>query len=99
MAGAIRLPSDRSEPAIGEISAPRIAQRPPAGGFTNVLEPQPSHLSDLDYAKASPCRPAVHRRDLGIASGGNAAALRVGVGPSGIGGGPLERAPGGGALP
>ena len=47
MAGAIGLASDRREPAIGELSAPRIAERPPAGGFTNVLEPQPSHLADL----------------------------------------------------
>ena len=99
MAGAIGLPSDRREPAIGEISAPRIAQRPPAGGVANLLEPQPSHLSDLDYAKAPPCRPADPRRDLGIASEGSAGALCVGVGPSVTGCRPLGASRAGWPLP
>ena len=41
----------RREPAIGELPASRIAERPPAGEFANLLEPQPSHLSDLGFAK------------------------------------------------
>jgi predicted TPR repeat methyltransferase len=58
VAGAVGLPFDRREPTIGEIPASRIAERPPAGGFTNVLEPEPSHLSDLGFAK-HPHRPPV----------------------------------------
>src|ERR1700722_5998915 len=99
MAGAIGLASDRREPTIGEISASRIAKRPPARGVTNVLQPQPSHLSDLGYAKARPRRPAVPRRDLKIVSGGSTGALCVGVGPSGMGRRPLETRRAGGALP
>ena len=61
MAGAIGLAFDRRKPAIGEISASRIAERPPAGGFANVLEPQPSHLSDLGFAEGSKPPPSPPR--------------------------------------
>ncbi len=84
MAGAIGLAFERRERAIGKISAPRIAQRPPAGGCWNVLQPQPSHLSDLGYAKARSWPPVVPRRNFGIVSDGGAGALRVDVGPSGM---------------
>ena len=56
MAGAIGAPLGRLEPAIGEIPAPRIAERPSAGEFANVLEPHPSHLPDLGFGE-SPSRP------------------------------------------
>jgi hypothetical protein len=61
MAGAIRLPSDRREPAIREIPASWIAERPSAGGFANVLETQPTHFSDLGLAE-HPRRPSFHGR-------------------------------------
>jgi hypothetical protein len=51
MAGAIGLALDRLEPAIGELPAFRIAERPPAGKFANLLEPHPPHFSDFGFAK------------------------------------------------
>ena len=97
MAGAIGLASDRREPAIGELSAPRIAKRPPAGGVTNVLQPQPSHLANLDFGKA-PSRPPFPPLDRGIASGGSVGALVAGVGPSVTSRGPLGPSRAGSAL-
>lgn len=56
MTGAIGAPFRRREPAIGVIPAPRIAERPTAGKFANILEPHPPHLSDLGVGER-PCRP------------------------------------------
>ena len=100
MAGAIGLPSGRREPAIGEVSASRIAQRPPAGGFTNVLEPQPSHLSDLGLAKAPPAALPSPGQDLGIASsGGDGAVVRRRLGRAVMRCRPLGPSRAGRALP
>ena len=69
MAGAIGLAFRRREPAIGEVPASRIAERPPAGGFANLLEPQPPHLPDLGFAKG-PRIPALPGLGPGIARKG-----------------------------
>jgi hypothetical protein len=79
MAGAIGLAFGRREPAISEISASRIAERPPAGGFANVLETQPQHLSDLGFAIAPRRPPPLPGRET--ASGGGVGALVIGVVP------------------
>src|SRR5689334_4909449 len=74
MARAIRMTSEPREPAISEIAASRIAERPPAGGVANLLQPHPSHLSDLDDRGASLRRGAVRRPTLQITSAGCAGA-------------------------
>jgi len=86
MAGAIGLAFGRCEPAIGEVSASRIAQRPPTGEFPNVLEAQPSHLSDLGFVEG-PGGPSA-RTGRETASGGMSARI-IGVGPGEPDGRPL----------
>jgi hypothetical protein len=81
MAGAIGLPLGRRQSAIGELPASRIPQRPATGGFANVLEAQPSHLSDLGVTK-DPGWPPLPRLDPGIEGA---------VGPRAGGAGPSVR--------
>src|SRR5208337_1409939 len=74
MAGAIGAALGRREPAIGEIPAPRIAERPSAGEFADFLEPHPSHIPDLGFGR-SPCR-----FPLRVTREGGGGALRAGSG-------------------
>ena len=82
MAGAIGLALRRREPAIGEIPASRIAERPPAGGFANLLEPHPPHLPDLGFAKG-PRRPSLPGSTWRSRAGATRRAWLVGAGRSG----------------
>src|SRR5580698_5648568 len=77
MAGAIGLAVGRREPAIGEISASGIAERPPTGGFANVLETQPPHLSYIGFAVSPRGRPPLPGRETAT---GRALLFRVGPG-------------------
>ena len=47
MAGAIGMALGRLEPAIDEIAASRIANRPSAGELADFREPHPPHLPNL----------------------------------------------------
>ena len=82
MARAIGVALDGREPAIGEFPASRIAERPPAGRFANVLEPHPSHLSNLGFAKSPRRLSVIPRRDFANPSKGARWALLAGAGLS-----------------
>jgi hypothetical protein len=76
MAGAIRVAFGRLEPAIGEIPAGRVAERPSAGGFANVFEPHPPHLANLGFAK----RPRRSPRRFMTGVGGGVLLASAGLG-------------------
>ena len=51
MSGAIGAALRRLDAAINELLARRIADRPPAGVFADLLEPDLQHLSDLRFGE------------------------------------------------
>jgi hypothetical protein len=55
MPGAIGAALRRLNAAIGEFLACRVANRPSAGTFADLLEPDLQHLADLGFGK-KPCR-------------------------------------------
>ena len=55
MAGAVGVALRRLDAAIDEILTRRIAERPSAGAFLDILQSHSQHLSDLGLGK-EPCR-------------------------------------------
>ncbi len=79
VAGAIGAAVRRFEPAIGEVPAHWIAERPSAGERADFLEPDPRHLPDLRLGKR-PCR-LLSGFNSEITRAGGGGALLAGVGP------------------
>ena len=76
MAGAIRAALRRLNAAIGELVGCRVANRPAASAFADLLEPDLQHLADLGFgvwSHGSYYAPGLHDR---IAWG---EALRIGL--------------------
>jgi hypothetical protein len=60
MAGAVGAAVRGFEPAVSEIPAHRIAERPSADELVNFLEPHPAHLPNLGFGKGPRRLPLRH---------------------------------------